>query len=88
MSKTNVKITLTRKELKSIIEEAVDEAFTRMGINTEEPIEMQRDFQHLRDWRKATGEIRKRGILTAVAIVVSGAIAAFWLGFKALTNTP
>ena len=64
--------------------EAVEEAFVRMGVDASEPIEMQKDFQHLREWRVAVGAVRTKGILSIVAVLVSGAAAAAWIGFRHL----
>jgi len=81
-------ISLTRAELKSLLEEAVQDAFTKMGMDVTDPIEMQRDFQHLREWRVAAAAVRKKGLLTLVGIIVAGSAAAFWLGFKAMMVPP
>lgn len=82
-------IELTRQELKDVIREAVDEAFTKMGIDTTNPIEMQADFKHLREWRLSMVAMRTKGMLAIMTIVVSGAAAALWVGFKAtLTQGP
>lgn len=78
----NTLISLTRGELKGIMEEAVDNALTKMGIDVTDPIEMQRDFQHLRDWRIAVNSARSKGFLTVIGILTAGVVAAFWVGFK------
>ena len=79
-------ITLTRGELKGVIEEAVDNALTKMGIDTHDPIEMQRDFKHLRDWRIAVNSARSKGFLTILGLLTAGLAAAFWVGFKTLVQ--
>ena len=82
----NTQVSLTRGELKSIMEEAVDNAFTKMGIDTSDPLEMQRDFQHLRDWRVAVNSARSKGFLTILGLLTAGVAAAFWVGFKAMVT--
>lgn len=79
---------LTREELKDVIKEAVDEAFTKMGVDTTNPIEMQADFKHLREWRLSMVAMRTKGMLGIMAIVLSGAAAALWVGFKAAVQGP
>lgn len=79
-----VKITLTRGEMKELIEEAVEDAFTKMGLDTSQPLEMQRDFQHLRDWRLATNSLRDKGMLTILVTLITGGAAALWLGIRTL----
>lgn len=82
------KIEMTKEELKALMSEAVRDAFTKMGIDADDPLEMQRDFQHLREWRVAVASVRTKSTLTLFGIFISGAIGAAWLGFKALVNQP
>ncbi len=84
----NTQISLTRGELKDLMEEAVDNALTKMGIDVTDPIEMQRDFQHLRDWRVAVNSARTKGFLTIVGLLAAGVAAAVWIGFKTLVQAP
>jgi len=84
----NTPIQLTRGELKAVIEEAVDNSLTKMGIDTHDPIEMQRDFQHLRDWRIAVKSAQSKGFLTIIGLLTAGIVAALWLGFKAMVQQP
>ena len=80
----NTLIQLNRGELKSLLEEAVNNAFTKMGMDVGHPIEMQRDFQHLRDWRLAVVAVRTKGFLTIVGLLAAGLVAAVWIGVKAI----
>lgn len=75
---------LTPEEAKTLIREAVRETFLMLGVKVDDPIEVQKDFQHLREWRNTTESIKTKGMLTLVGIVVSGLVAAAWMGFKAL----
>lgn len=79
-------ITLTESQLRELVSEGVEEALTRMGMDAKNPLEMQKDFQHLREFRQATHAIQKRGLLVIVSILVSGICAAAWLGFKGMIN--
>ncbi|QBQ71193.1 hypothetical protein S0112_091 [Shewanella phage S0112] len=72
-------ITLTEAQLKALMTEAVKDAFTSLGIEHNSPIEMQKDFIHLREWRTSTEAIKRKGLLTLVGVAVlfiAGAIAA------------
>ncbi|UXO93739.1 hypothetical protein Pan1_24 [Pseudanabaena phage Pan1] len=82
------KIEMTREELKALMSEAVRDAFTKMGIDADDPLEMQRDFQHLREWRVAVAAVRTKGMLTLFGVFLTGALGALWLGFKSLVNGP
>lgn len=73
---------ITKDELHAIVAEATRATLVQLGIDAEDPMEMQRDFQHLRQWRKAGEDLRSKGLLTLLAIVISGACGALWVGFK------
>jgi hypothetical protein len=61
-------VSLTKKQLKEIVAEGVQETFTQLGLDHENPLEMQRDFQYLREWRTASEKIKTQGIYTIMAI--------------------
>ncbi len=75
-------VQLTEGRLRRIVREGVTEALTTLGVDAGDPLEMQKDFQHLRSWRLATAKIRGKAVLTVVTVVVTGACAALWLGIK------
>ena len=81
-------IQLTRGELKDLLQEAVTDALVKLGMDIEDPIEMQRDFQHLRDWRVAVGQARSKGFLTIVGLLTAGIFAGLWIAFKAAVQAP
>lgn len=74
-------ITVSREELKSLMKEAVQEAFTKLGIQHDDPLEMQRDFQHLRNWRQSVESVQRKGLMTVLGILLAGMAGALWLGF-------
>jgi len=79
-------VTLTGPELKKLMQEAVEDAFVKMGIDIADPLEMQRDFQHLREWRVAVAAMRNRGMFTVMTIALAGIAGAMWLGFKIMVQ--
>lgn len=74
--------TLTPEEARVIIRETVRESFLLLGVKLDDPIEVQKDFQHLREWRQTSESIKKKGMLAATGIIVSGLLAAVWIGIK------
>ncbi len=80
------KITLTKGELKEIVSESVYETFTLLGLDHENPLEMQRDFQYLREWRTASEKIKTQGLMVILAILITGLCGALWLGIKQILN--
>lgn len=82
----HVQVSMTPEEVREMIRQTVRETFTTLGVQVNDPIEVQKDFQHLREWRTTTDSIKKKGIMTMVGILITGAVAAAWLGIKALVN--
>ncbi len=73
-------ITMTEEELKKVITDTVKDTLTNIGCQTDDPIEMQKDFAHLREWRNSTDAIKKKGLLAAVGFVI---VSILGLGLKA-----
>jgi hypothetical protein len=66
-------------------ERAVKSTLLSLGINIETPaeiVEAQLDFQHLRAWRESTEAVKRKALLTAVTVVVTGAIGYLVLAFR------
>ena len=66
-------------------ERAVKSTLLSLGINIETPaeiVEAQLDFQHLRAWRESTEAVKRKALLTAVTVVVTGAIGYVALVFR------
>ena len=77
-------VTLTEAQLKEIVSGAVTETLIKLGVDVSKPIDMQRDFQHLREWRMATQALQERGMLALLTLLVAGAAAAMWIGLKGM----
>ena len=68
----------------SDVKELVKEAFIELGLNTDVPLEVQRDMAFLRDLRISSQGLRNRTFFTVVSVVVTGLAAAIWLGLQQL----
>lgn len=73
----------TEGELRDLIAEGVQQAFVTMGVQADNPIEMQKDFQHLRDWRTSMEAVKKKTLATALTMLITGAAAVVVMGVKA-----
>lgn len=73
---------LTPDEARALIREAVRETFLMLGVKVDDPIEVQKDFQHLREWRSTTESVKAKSLLAVVGVVVSGLAAAIWMGIR------
>lgn len=73
---------LTEAEIKRVIAETVAQTLLQMGIDAKDPLEMQRDFQHLRSWRKSVDDVKSKGLWAAVTFITVAMLGAMALGFK------
>lgn len=73
-----------RDEIRQQVDEGVSDAMTRVGIDMDNPIQVQQDMSYLRDWRKTAKAVKRKGAITAVGILVTGLVGAVWLGLKSM----
>lgn len=77
---------MTDREMEAIADRAAEKAVSnfllRIGVEADDPIEMQKDFAHLRKWRKSNEAITLKVLLVAIGTVVSGTLAAVWMGLR------
>lgn len=73
---------LSEQELRRIVAETVKETLTALGIPANDPIEVQKDMQHLRAWRDSVSTIKRQSIVTAVGIIVAGICGLIWMAFN------
>jgi hypothetical protein len=73
---------MTEHEVKKIVAEAVAETLLTLGIDTTDPVELQKDMAHLRAWRESVQTVKQQGLVTAVGILVAGMLGLLWLAFK------
>jgi hypothetical protein len=60
----------------------VRETLMQMGADPSDPIEMQRDFQHLRQWRTAGENLKRQGTMTLLGIFITGTVALLLVGVR------
>lgn len=77
---------MTREDIEGIAKiagaEGAKETLLVFGVDVNNPLEVQRDFAHLRWWRNIV-EGTVKAVVIAAAIGFGGALATLlWLGFK------
>jgi hypothetical protein len=72
-----------REDVTHLIQQTVAQTLTQIGIESKEPIEMQKDFQHLRSWRQSGEAVKRQGMLTVWGIFLSGLIGLVVMGLSA-----
>lgn len=81
---------LTSSEIEHLASEvakkAIRELLLTLGVNASDPasaLELQADFQHLRQSRLAVAAVKTRAMMVLTGTFVTGLIAAVWLAFSA-----
>jgi len=75
---------MTEEELTEHTQKVIRSTLTALGIDISQPIEVQRDFQALRDWRVSVESVKSKALVTSIGIIIAGIAAALWLGFKSM----
>lgn len=65
-------------DLKKLISSTVEETLLKMGVDSTNPLEMQKDLQHLRSWRNSTEAVKRQSIIAAIGLVTAGTLALIW----------
>jgi hypothetical protein len=65
-------------EIKAVVIDAVHETLKSLGVNMDEPFEVQRDFQYLRSWRTAVQTVKTAGLKASVGVFVTGLLGLVW----------
>jgi hypothetical protein len=76
------KVSLQRAEVNAVVAEAVKQTLIQIGVDTSDPSAMQRDFQHLRQWRESGDSLRDKGMLAILGIFLSGLAALLVMGVR------
>ncbi len=75
---------LSTDEITNLVSTGVKQAFTEIGIEVSDPLEMQKDFAFIRSTRKAIRSTIKTARATAVGVVVTAVLTVLWLGIRAV----
>ena len=73
---------LSDAKLAGIVAQAVQQTLIQPGVDTSDPLAMQRDFQHLRQWRESGEDLKRKGAVALLFIFLSGLVSLILLGLK------
>lgn len=73
---------VTREELTALMSATVKQTLTEIGMDTTQPIELQRDMSFVRDLRRARDSVKGKALLLSVGVIVTAALGALALGVK------
>lgn len=75
-------MSMTETEVRRVARITVEETLTSLGLDMEHPLEVQRDLQYVRDLRTTVEAVKRRGLMTAVGVLVTFACGIVALGIK------
>lgn len=75
-----------RDEMDQVVQKSVRATLISLGVEFDEPIDMQKDMQYLRSLRVSTDSIKAKATLVMVGILVTGLVGALWIGIKELLH--
>jgi hypothetical protein len=73
---------MTEADIRRIVAETVEQTLTKIGIDTEQPLEFQKDMQHLRAWRESVSTVKRQSLITAVGILTAGVLGLIWMAVR------
>jgi hypothetical protein len=75
---------MSEVEITRIVRQSVHDTLTVLGVDTSDPLAMQRDFQHLREWRVAVNSFKIKGLMVVLTTLVTGCLGLIYVGFQHL----
>src|SRR3712207_454880 len=89
-----VRDTLGSAELRAVFRQVAEDAaqetvrrtFLTLGIDTADPLKVQADMRHLRDWRETLERMKARGATVLVSVLLTSGVGALWFGLKHTIN--
>lgn len=79
-------IALLKQVASEAAELAVHQTLIAMGLDPEKPFDAQKDMMWLRATRERCEGAAGKAMLTIIALMVTGAAGALWLGLKAMVQ--
>lgn len=73
---------LHKDDIDDVVLKTVINLMTSFGFEEDERKELRKDFTHLRKWRVSVEGAQTLTFRVIVGTIVSGFLAALWLGFK------
>lgn len=77
---------MTESEIKAIVKEAVKEGVQEtllgLGMDMEDPTEIQKNWAFLTNWRKNSEAVKQQGLVAIVIAVLVGLLGLVWTVLK------
>jgi len=75
-------INISRDEIRDIVRQSVHDTLVTLGVEHTDPIEMQKDFAHLRDLRTSSDSIKSKATTTLIGTFVLGIVGLLSVALK------
>ena len=79
---------MNETDIKAIVKTSVHETLIALGVDVDDPMQVQRDFAALRSWRTSLETVRKQGLIAAVGILVAGFMGLLWVALRGGGGAP
>lgn len=73
---------VSEAEIRKIVKDTVAETLTALGVDSENPIEFQKDMAHVRAWRNSTDKVKSQSLMAAVGVITLGGLGLIWQAIK------
>jgi hypothetical protein len=73
---------MTEADIRRIVADTVNQTLMQLGIDSQDPIEFQKDMQHLRAWRESVATVKRQSLITAIGILTTGIVGLVWIAMK------
>ena len=62
----------------SAAQKALRNLFLTLGVNVDDPTEVQRDMAFIRNWRLSSEAVKRQGFILAVGVIITGMLGLVW----------
>lgn len=73
---------MTEADIRRIVDETVNQTLTKLGVDIDNPLEYQKDMQHLRAWRESISTVKRQTLISAVGVITVGILGLIWVSLK------
>ena len=69
-------------KIKDAVKDGINDVLKTIGVDVDNPKEMQKDFIFIRDVRQGTEKVKYKVLFTFIGVCMAGTLVALWQGFK------
>ena len=73
---------MTEQQINRIVDKAVELALVRMGIDCEDPLEMQGDMAFLRKFKKSCDAVGSKIVMVVVGVFTVAVLGGIWIAIR------